>query len=402
MTHRILAPGLTRRGLLTGAAGAATLAVAPQLRTPAIAQNAPLKVGLMLPYTGTFAKLGTFIDNGFRLYVEQKGGKLGGREITFVQVDDESKPEAGTDNMNRLVGREKVDVVVGTVHSGVAMAMVKVARDNNTLLIIPNAGANDATGPQCAPNIFRTSFSNWQPAFPMGKVMFDAGHKNVATITWRYAAGAESIASFTESFTKAGGKVVEDLALPFPEVEFQALLTRIATLKPDAVFSFFAGGGAVKFVKDYAAAGLNKTIPLYGSGFLTDGTLEAQGEAANGMKTTLHYADNLDNPANKAFLTAFKAKTKQDGDIYAVQGFDSAALLDIGLTAVGGDDKARDNMVKAMAAAKIDSPRGPLSFNKAHNPIQNIYLREVRNGRNEFVSIAHANLDDPARGCKMA
>ena len=402
MTHRILAPGLTRRGLLTGAAGAATLAVAPQLRTPAIAQNAPLKVGLMLPYTGTFAKLGTFIDNGFRLYVEQKGGKLGGREITFVQVDDESKPEAGTDNMNRLVGREKVDVVVGTVHSGVAMAMVKVARDNNTLLIIPNAGANDATGPQCAPNIFRTSFSNWQPAFPMGKVMFDAGHKNVATITWRYAAGAESIASFTESFTKAGGKIVEDLALPFPEVEFQALLTRIATLKPDAVFSFFAGGGAVKFVKDYAAAGLNKTIPLYGSGFLTDGTLEAQGEAAAGMKTTLHYADNLDNPANKAFLAAFKAKTKQDGDIYAVQGFDSAALLDIGLAAVGGDDKARDNMVKAMAAAKIDSPRGPLSFNKAHNPIQNIYLREVRNGRNEFVSIAHANLDDPARGCKMS
>jgi branched-chain amino acid transport system substrate-binding protein len=402
MTHRILVPGLTRRGLLTGAAGAATLVAVPQLRSPAIAQKAPLKVGLMLPYTGTFAKLGTFIDNGFRLYVEQKGGKLGGREITFVQVDDESKPEAGTDNMNRLVGREKVDVVVGTVHSGVAMAMVKVARDNNTLLIIPNAGANDATGPQCAPNIFRTSFSNWQPSFPMGKVMADAGHKNVATITWRYAAGAESIASFTESFTKAGGKIVEDLALPFPEVEFQALLTRIATLKPDAVFSFFAGGGAVKFVKDYAAAGLNKTIPLYGSGFLTDGTLEAQGEAANGMKTTLHYADGLDNPANKAFLAAFKAKTKQDGDIYAVQGFDSAALLDIGLSAVGGDDKARDKLVEAMAKAKIDSPRGPLSFNKAHNPIQNIYLREVKNGRNEFVSIAHANLDDPARGCRMA
>jgi branched-chain amino acid transport system substrate-binding protein len=236
----------------------------------------------------------------------------------------------------------------------------------------------------------------------MGKVMFDAGLKNVATLTWRYAAGAESIASFTESFTKLGGKIVEDLALPFPEVEFQALLTRIATLKPDAVFCFFAGGGAVKLVKDYAAAGLNKTIPLYGTGFLTDGTIEAQGEAANGLKTTLHYADNLDNPANKAFLAAFKAKTKLDGDIYAVQGFDSAALLDIGLAAVGGDDKARDKMVEAMGKAKIDSPRGPLSFNKAHNPIQNIYLREVRNGRNELVSIAQANLDDPARGCKIA
>jgi branched-chain amino acid transport system substrate-binding protein len=401
MSNRLILP-ISRRTLLTGAAGAATLAVAPSLRSPAIAQNAPLKVGLMLPYTGTYAKLGKFIDDGFRLYVEQKGGKLGGREITFVQVDDESKPEAGTDNMNRLVGREKADVVVGTVHSGVAMAMVKVARDTKTLLIIPNAGANDATGPACAPNIFRSSFSNWQPNFPMGKVMHDAGHKNVATITWKYAAGAEQMGAFKEGFTALGGKVVEDLTLPFPEVEFQALITRIASIKPDAVHAFFAGGGAVKFVKDYAAAGLGKTIPLYGSGFLTDGTLEAQGAAANGIKTTLHYADNLDNPANVAFLKAFKDKTGNVGDIYAVQGYDAAALLDAGMKAVGGDDKQRDKMIAAMGAAKIDSPRGPLSFNKAHNPIQNVYLREVRNGRNEMVSIAQKDVDDPARGCKLA
>lgn len=397
--NRILLP--TRRALLSGAASAAALVAMPSLRRSAFAQGAPLKVGMMLPYTGTYAKLGQFIDDGFRLYVEQKGGKLGGRSISFVQVDDESKPENATENMNRLVGREKVDVVVGTVHSGVAMAMVKVARDTNTMLIIPNAGANDATGAACAPNIFRSSFSNWQSTFPMGKVMADLGIKNVATITWRYAAGAEMIGAFKENFTKHGGKIAEDLTLPFPEVEFQALITRIATLKPDAVFSFFAGGGAVKFVKDYAASGLNKTIPLYGAGFLTDGLVAAQGAAAEGIKTTLHYADNLDNPANLAFLKAFKAKTGNDGDIYGVQGYDGAALLDIGLTAVGGDFAARDKMIAAMESAKIDSPRGPLSFNKAHNPVQNIYLREVRNGRNELVSIAQANVDDPARGCKL-
>jgi branched-chain amino acid transport system substrate-binding protein len=401
MTDDVLKSALTRRTLLAGTASAGAAGLVSSFPRPAIAQGAPYKVGLMLPYTGTFAKLGQFIDQGMRLYVEQKGGKLGGRNVTFVQVDDESKPESATDNMNRLVGREKVDVVVGTVHSGVAMAMVKVARDTNTMLIIPNAGANDATGPQCAPNIFRTSFSNWQPCFPMGKVMADAGHKNVVTITWRYTAGQEMVGAFKEGFTAAGGKVVEELALPFPEVEFQALITRIATLKPDAVFSFFAGGGAVKFVKDYAAAGLNKTIPLYGAGFLTDGTLEAQGASAEGVKTTLHYADDLDNAANKAFLAAFKQKTNQDGDIYAVQGYDAGALLDIGLGGVSGDAAARDKMIAAMAAAKIDSPRGPISFNKAHNPIQNIYLREVRNGKNAYVSVAQANVDDPARGCRM-
>jgi branched-chain amino acid transport system substrate-binding protein len=403
MSRSILSPSsLNRRGFLMGSTGFLTAASVFRFPAPAIAQGAPLKVGLMLPYSGTFAKLGKFIDDGFRLQVEQQGGSLGGRRIEFVQVDDESKPESATDNMNRLVGREKVDLVVGTVHSGVAMAMVKVARDTNTPLIIPNAGANEATGPMCAPHIFRSSFSNWQVCQPMGKVMFDEGRRKVVTITWRYAAGTQMVEAFKEGFTRAGGQVVEELALPFPEVEFQALITRIATLKPDAVFAFFAGGGAVKFVKDYAAAGLNKSIPLYGAGFLTDGTIQAQGADANGIKTTLHYADNLDNPANKAFLAAFKAKTGQDGDIYAVQGFDAAALLGEGLKATRGDWAARAEATAAMRSAKLDSPRGPVSFNRAGNPVQNIYLREVRNGRNELVSIAGQSVDDPARGCRVA
>lgn len=392
----------SRRGFMLGAAALTTGASGLRFPTPAIAQGAPLKVGFMLPYSGTFAKLGKVVDDGFRLYVEKQGGSLGGRRIEFVQVDDESKPESATDNMNRLVGREKADVVVGTVHSGVAMAMVKVARDTNTALIIPNAGVNEATGPMCAPHIFRTSFSNWQVCQPMGKVMFDEGRRKVVTITWRYAAGTQMIDAFKEGFTKAGGTIVEDLALPFPEVEFQALVTRIATLKPDAVFAFFAGGGAVKFVKDYAAAGLTKSIPLYGAGFLTDGTLPAQGADANGIRTTLHYADNLDNAANKSFLEAFKAKTGQDGDIYAVQGWDAAALLAEGLKATKGDWAARAQATAAMRAARFDSPRGPLSFNRAGNPVQNIYLREVRNGRNEMIAIAGQAVDDPARGCKVS
>lgn len=392
---------MTRRNFLgVTAAGAAGLALG--FPKPAIAQGAPLKVGLMLPFSGTYAKLGQFIENGFSLYVEQKSGMLGGRKVEFIRLDDESKPETATDNMNRLVSRDKADVVIGTVHSGVAMAMVKVARDSGVPLIIPNAGADEATGPLCAQNIFRTSFSNWQPAHPMGKVVHDDGHRNVVTITWRYTAGQQMVGAFTEGFEAAGGTVVDALTVPFPEVEFQALITRIATLKPDAVFAFFAGGGAVKFVTDYAAAGLKGKIPLYGTGFLTDGTLKAQGDAATGIRTTLHYADDLDIPANKSFLSAFQAKTGEAGDIYAVQGFDAAALLEAGLTATGGDALAREALFAAMAGARIDSPRGPLSFSAAHNPIQNIYLREVRDGRNALVSVAGEAVQDPARGCRMA
>ena len=389
----------TRRDLLKGAAAASLAGAFPM---PAIAQGAPLKIGFMLPYTGTFAKLGKFIDDAFRLNVELAGGKLGGRAVEYVQVDDESEPGKATDNMNRLVGRDKVDVVVGTVHSGVVMAMAKIAKDTNTMLVVPNAGANDVTRTMCAPNIWRTSFTNWQPCFPMGKVMYDAGHRNIMTITWRYAAGLEDVEAIKESFVKLGGKITEELYLPFPQVEFQALITQIAQKKPDAVFAFFAGGGAVKFVKDYAAAGLRTSIPLYGPGFLTDGTLQAQGADAEGIKTTLHYADDLDNPANKKFLAAFKQKTGQEGDVYAVQGFDAAALLNVGLTATKGDFAAKDAMYTAMRAAKIDSPRGPISFSKANNVVQNIYLREARGGLNRYVSVAHADLADPALGCRAS
>ena len=379
--------------LLAACTMAASLSLA---QTPA-----KIKVGLMLPYTGTYAALGIAIENGFRLQIAEQGGKLAGREIEFVKVDDESDPSKATDNVNKLVKRDNVDVLVGTVHSGVAMAMAKVAKDTGTLLIVPNAGADIVTGAMCAPNIFRSSFSNWQPAYAMGEVALKKGAKKAVTITHKYAAGDESVKGFREAFEKGGGQIVKDLSLPFPGVEFQALLTEIASLKPDVVYTFFAGGAAVKFVKDYAAAGLKKSIPLYGAGFLTDGTLDAQGADADGLFTTLHYADSLGTPRDTAFRLAYAKTYKMQPDVYAVQGYDAAQILAIGAAAVKGDLSKKAEFASAVEKAKIDSPRGPFMLSKAHNPVQDIYLRQVTGKENKLVSIAIKGLADPARGCKM-
>jgi branched-chain amino acid transport system substrate-binding protein len=379
-----------------------TLAVAAGLlfAGSALAQG-KLKVGLMLPYTGTYAALGTAITNGFKLAVEENGGKIGGREVEYFTVDDESDPAKAPENASKLVKRDQVDVLVGTVHSGVALAMSKVARDNNTLLIVPNAGANDITGPLCAANVFRTSFSNSQPGVAMGKVMADQKKKTAVTITWKYAAGEESIGGFKEAFEQGSGKVVKELYLPFPQVEFQSYLTEIAALKPDVVYAFFAGGGAVKFVKDYAASGLGKTIQLVGPGFLTDGTLEAQGESAQGLLTTLHYGDGLDNPKNKAYRAAYMKAFKIEPDAYSVQGYDAAQLLIVGMNAVKGDTSKRGDLVKAMEGARIESPRGSLTLSRSHNPIHDIYLRKVEGKENKVVGVAVKSLGDPPRGCKL-
>ena len=382
----------------------ATLAAAALLAAgfaQAQSSTGKLKVGLLLPYTGTFAALGTAIENGFRLHVQEQGGKLAGREIEFVKVDDESDPAKATDNVNKLIKRDTVDVLVGTVHSGVAMAMAKVAKDTGTLLIVPNAGADAVTGPMCAPNIFRSSFSNWQPGYAMGDVVAKKGHKKVVTITWKYAAGDESVRGFKEAFEKSGGQVVKELSLPFPGVEFQALLTEIAAAKPDAVYTFFAGGGAVKFVKDYAAAGLKKTIPLYGAGFLTDGTLEAQGADADGLLTTLHYGDALNTPRDNAFRLAYAKAYKLQPDVYAVQGYDAAQMLSVGLNAVKGDLSKTEAVAAAVEKARIDSPRGPFAVSKMHNPVQDIYLRQVSGKENKVIGVATKSLADPGRGCRM-
>jgi len=379
-----------------------TTALVTLLALGASAAQADVKIGFMLPYSGTYAKLGEAIENGFKLYVEEQGGKLGGQTVQYYSVDDESNPPKATENANRLIQRDQVDVMVGTVHSGVVVAMAKAARDADTTLIIPNAGAGVVTGAQCSANVIRASYTNWQTGYPMGKVALDKGYKTAVTISWNYAAGKEHTDAFKESFEAGGGQVVRHLQLPFPNVEFQPLLTEIAALKPDVVFAFFAGGGAVKFVQDYHAAGLRNTIPLVGNGFLTDGTLQAQGASAQGLLTTLHYAEGLNTPRDDAFRAAY-SQTYPDmpPDVYAVQGYDSAQLLDIGLKAVNGDVSQKDAMRAAMRSATVDSPRGTFTMSKAGNPILDVYLREVRGTQNVSIGVAMEKLEDPARGCKL-
>ena len=393
-TRRLI---LTRSAAMIGAASTALLL--PEI---ARAQSNKIRVGLMLPYTGTFAQLGVAIENGFRMAIAEQGGKLGGREIEYFKVDDESEPSKGIENASKLVQRDKVDVLVGTVHSGVQMGIHKVARDSGVLSLIPNAGVHAATRGQCAPNVFRTSFSNSQPTRALGQVMVAKGHKKAVWITWKYAAGDEAFEGFKESYTAAGGTIVKELGLPFPNVEFQALLTEIASIKPDAVACFFAGGGAAKFMRDYAAAGLKDKIPLYGSGFLTEGVLEAAGAAADGVMTTLHYSDSLATPRNQAFRLAYAKMFRLQPDVYAVQGYDTGLLLVQGANAVKGDLANKPALYKALESATIDSPRGKWTMSKSHNPVQDIYLRVVENKENKVLGVAAKALADSGTGCKMA
>ena len=365
------------------------------------AEEGPIKIGVMLPYSGVYAGPGEAATNGLKQALKEKGNKIAGRQVEFIISDTEAKPARAPELTSAMTDKDDADFIIGPVHSGVAMGMIKSIRNKDSIMIIPNAGINAATGAFCQPNVFRTSFSSWQTAYPMGSEAVKMGYKKVVTMSWNYGFGKESLEAFQESFEDAGGEVVKKIFVPFPNTEFQSYLTEIASIKPDAVFVFFAGGGSVKFVKDYDAMGLKGKIPLIGSGFLTEGTITAQGDAAEGLMTTLHYADTLDNPKNKAFRAEYKALYDNPADIYAVQGYDAGQLIIQAVEATKGNTADKKALIKAMEGVEIDSPRGSFHFSKAHNPIQNIYLRKVENGENMVVKTAAAALNDPARGCKL-
>lgn len=361
-----------------------------------------VKIGFITDMSSVYADVDG--KNGalaIQMAIDDFGGKVLGKPVELLSADHQNKPDIAASKSREWVDTQNLTMLFAGTNSGVALAMAKVARDTKTIMIVSNAGANDLTGAQCSPYVFRSSFSAWQPSYAMGEALAKKGLKNVVTVTWKYSFGEESVAGFKEAFEKGGGKIAKEMTLPFPNVEFQPFLTEIASLKPDAVFVFFAGAGAAKFVSDYAAAGLKSSIPLYGPGFLTDGNLEAMGGAGEGLMTTLHYADGLTNAKDVAFRTKYVTSYKMQPDVYAVQGYDAAQMYEAGLRAAGGDPAKKEAVIKGMESATIDSPRGAFTLSRAHNPVQDIYMREVKGTQNIVREVVSKKLEDPARGCKL-
>jgi branched-chain amino acid transport system substrate-binding protein len=361
----------------------------------------PIKIGLVLPYSGVYANFGEGITNGFEYALKKGGGQLGGRPVEILKGDDQLDPKIGGEVTQKLVTRDKVDFVVGTVGSNVVPVMEKICIENDTFLIIPTAASNEVTRARCHPLVFRTSHSNWQITSPAGPWLFKQGKKRVITLGMNYAAGKEEVEAFVETFKTAGGEVVDQKWPGIKELDYQAYFADVLPKQPDAVFTFFAGSNAVEFVKQYAQAGLKERVPLYGAAYLTDSTLlPAQGAAADGVITSGHWAPSLDNPANKAFTAEFKQATGKDADLNSMHGHDTLTVMALALEKVKGELKDKKALSSAIQAVEFQSPRGPFRFSKARNPIQNIYALEAKSGQLRVLEVMKGDVEDPGTGCK--
>jgi branched-chain amino acid transport system substrate-binding protein len=342
-------------------------------------EQGPIKVGLVIPQSGVYAPLGEDMKAGWELYLSQHGGKLGGREVETVVADEGEGPDTGVPALQKTIQQDQADVVVGLVNSATALGVKDLVTSSKKLLLVANAGANDITG-EDTKYIWRTSFTNEQVAYAIGKHLAgtEDGKKGAYAIAADYAAGEEAIAGFKRGFQEGGGKLVGEAKTPFGTTQdFQPFLSKIRSSGAGAVYAFYAGAEAVSFVKQYSEFGLADRAPLYGSGFLTEGgVLKAQGKAAAGIRTSLHYATALDNPANTEFAKAYEEAAGRPATVYAVQTWDAASVLDKALAKAKGT--SGDELATALEGLGeiSDSPRGAWKF-EAHSPSQDMYLREV-------------------------
>lgn len=338
-----------------------------------------VKIGLLVPLSGVYAPLGADMRNGFQLYLDQHDGKLGGRTVKVVTADEGESPQTGVPAAQKLVTQDQVTSVVGVVNSATALGLRDFFHESKRPLLVANAGADDITGARKSPYVWRTSFANGKVGAALGPAVAKATEGSVYLITADYAAGREMAAGFRKTFEAAGGKIAGEKYTPFGKTQdYQPYLSAIRSSCADAVYSFYAGAEAVNFVKQYKQFGLAGKVPLYGTGFLTEGgVLDAQGEAAVGVKTSLHYSTELDTPRNREFVDAYRKAYKEAPTVYAVQTYDAAAALDKALAKATGSSGAE--LAEALGGiGTIDSPRGPWTFDADHDARQKYYLREVR------------------------
>jgi branched-chain amino acid transport system substrate-binding protein len=350
--------------------GTAALTALLGLTSAAQAQE-KLKIGLLLTLSGPSAVLGQQARDGFNLAVKDLGGKLGGREVDVLVVDDELKPDVAVTKAKGLVERDRVDFVVGPIFSNVAVAAHKPIVDSNTFFISPNAGPSNLAGRNCSPFFFATSYQNDQNHEVLGKVAQDRGYKRVYLLAPNYQAGKDALAGFKRHYK---GEIVEESYTPLNTLDFQAELAKIAALSPDAIFTFMPGGMGVNLVKQYRAAGLADRIPFLSAFTVDESTLPAQQDAAIGMFGGSNWAPNLDTPQNKKFVESYEAAYGSVPGSYAMHAYDTALLIDSAVRATGGKTDDKDALRDAIRKADFKSLRGDFKFGANGFPIQDFYL----------------------------
>jgi len=352
------------------------VAVGLGLSAPAGAEE--LRIGYLAPLTGGLAQTGIDMRDGFLLYLDQHGNKLGGMDVKLIIEDEQGKGDVAVTKAKKLVLQDKVHMLIGGVLASTGYALAPVSTELKTMYIPSIPAADDLTQRQLKnfPYLIRTSWSSSQPNHPLGQWACDQGYKKIVTIAADYAFGYETVGGFQKAFEDCGGKIIQKIWPPLGAKDFGPFIPTIKA-DTDAVFSLMVGPMPAQFIKQMRGAGFKK--PIIGGGTSYDEfVLPFMGDEAIGDVSALHYSAALQTPENEAFVKAYRAKFGKVPSYYSENNYTTAMWLDEALKKAGGKWPGPEELIKIMVGIKLDkTPRGPVSFDDMRNPVQNIYIKKV-------------------------
>ena len=339
------------------------------------AAQTPLKIGFVSTFSGPVGQLGDEIHSGFRLAVEQLGGKLGGAAVEINVGDDQAKPDVARQVVDKMVEQDKVDVLTGMLNSSVLLAIARPALDANKIVISSVAAPSIMAGKQCHQNFFAASPQNDESSEAMGQHLQSKGIKRVLLVASNYPAGRDKMAGFKRFFK---GEVVAELYPPFTQLDYAAEIAQIRSTKPDAIFEFLPGGVGINFLKQFNDSGLRSEVKLYTDFAGLDETMiAAVGDSALKTQTASFWTSTMKGEVNSKFVEGFEKKYGRLPSSYAASGYDSALLLDAAIKSLGGNISDKKALRKALAEAKFEATRGNFRFNTNQIPLANFYLTTI-------------------------
>ena len=359
--------------LLSGAAIVACLSLAPDAR----AQDKELRIGFIAPLTGPFAQVGKDMVDGFNMYLEEAKGEFAGAKVKLIVEDDQAKPDTGVTKAKKLILQDKVHMFVGGVLASTGYALAPVSTTDKTVYVASVPAADDLTQRDASkyPYFIRTGWSSSQPHHALGQWACDQGYKKIVAIGADYAFGYESVGGFQKTFEDCGGKIVQKIWPPLSTKDFGPFIPTIKA-DADAVFTLMVGPMALQFPKQLRQSGYKK--PIVGGGTSYDEfALPFMGDEVIGDVSALQYSAALATPKNEAFVKQYRTKYNKVPSYFSETNYTTAQMIDEVMKQTKGAWPGPEEFVKKMAALKIDTPRGPVSFDELRNPIQNIYIKKV-------------------------
>ena len=336
-----------------------------------------VKVGIVMPLTGSLAAAGREIVDACKLYMAQHGDTVAGKKIQLIVRDDGSVPDNAKRLAQELVVNDHVDFLgAGSTPSAMSMAPISVQGKVPTVIMI--SGTSVVT--ERSPYYVRTSFTLGQQAGIIADWAIKNGSKKAVSVLSDYAPGAEAGKVFAEHFIKGGGQILDTLRVPLASPDFAPFLQRAADLHPDTLFAFVPAGQAGPLARQFAERGLDKSgIKMIGPGdIVDDDDLPGTGSALLGVVTAGFYSAAHPSALNKQYVAAYGKATGHRANFISVGGYDGMHLIYAALQKTGGKTNA-DEVIPAMKGMSWESPRGPISIDpRTRDIVQNIYIRKVQ------------------------